>query len=59
MPLIERSGYKALFLLNNDHLQTILPTFLRKSGGSLYQRERIYALDDDFLDIELGENRQR
>ncbi len=52
MPFIERSSYKAPFLLNNGHLQTILPAFLRKSGGSLYQRERIFTPDDDFLDID-------
>jgi predicted alpha/beta-fold hydrolase len=52
MPLIARSSYKAPFPLNNGHLQTILPAFPRKSDGSLYQRERIYTPDDDFLDID-------
>jgi predicted alpha/beta-fold hydrolase len=52
MPLIEHSSYKAPFLLNNGHLQTILPAFLRKSGGRLYQRERINTTDDDFLDLD-------
>jgi len=52
MPTIEHSLYTAPFLLNNGHVQTILPTLVRRLGHSLYQRERIDTDDDDFLDID-------
>lgn len=52
MPIIEHSSYKAPFLLQNGHVQTILSALMRKSDNSFYQRERITTDDDDFLDID-------
>lgn len=52
MPLIPQSSYYAPFLLRNGDLQTIYPTFTRKLSSALYQRERIYTPDDDFLDLD-------
>lgn len=52
MPIIEKSGYKAPFLLRNGHLQTVVPTLIRKFDSHFYQRERIDTPDNDFLDID-------
>jgi predicted alpha/beta-fold hydrolase len=52
MPIIHQSSYRAPFLLNNGHLQTLYPTMARKVKGVAYQRERIVTPDDDFLDLD-------
>jgi uncharacterized protein len=52
MPIIEPSLYKAPFLLNNGHVQTILPSFMRRLDDSFFSRERIDTDDDDFLDVD-------
>ena len=52
MPLIDKSDYEAPFLLRNGHLQTIVPTLIRKLDKKLYHRERINTPDDDFLDVD-------
>ncbi len=52
MPVIIRSSYRPPFLLRNGHLQTVLPSLLRKVPGDLYQRERIDTPDNDFLDLD-------
>jgi predicted alpha/beta-fold hydrolase len=52
MPLIHQSSYSAPCLLRNGDLQTIYPAILRKLSSGLYQRERIYTPDDDFLDLD-------
>ena len=52
MPLIERSSYNAPFLLRNGDLQTLYPALMRRLSPARYQRERIYTLDDDFLDLD-------
>jgi predicted alpha/beta-fold hydrolase len=52
MPLIPDSSYRAPFLFNNGHLQTIYPSLARKLSPDLYQRERIDTPDDDFLDLD-------
>lgn len=39
MPTIEKSGYRAPFLLRNGHPQTVVPTLIRKLGTQFYQRE--------------------
>jgi predicted alpha/beta-fold hydrolase len=36
----------------NGHLQTILPSLLRRVNGVRYQRERIATPDDDFIDLD-------
>jgi uncharacterized protein len=52
MPVIHQSSYRAPFLFNNGHLQTLYPTMARKVNGVAYQRERIFTPDDDFLDLD-------
>jgi predicted alpha/beta-fold hydrolase len=52
MPVIHQSSYRAPFLFNNGHLQTLYPTMARKINGVVYQRERIFTPDDDFLDLD-------
>ena len=52
MPLIPGPSYRAPFLFNNGHLQTLYPTMARKVDGVVYQRERISTPDDDFLDLD-------
>jgi len=36
----------------NGHLQTILPSLLRRVQGVSYRRERITTPDDDFIDLD-------
>jgi hypothetical protein len=53
MPLIEYSTYKPpRWLLNKQHLQTIIPSAFRKVSGVEYMRERIEIFDGDFLDLD-------
>lgn len=54
MPVIEKSSYKAPFLLRNSHLQTILPTLFRKVNGVHYVRERVETDDGDFVDLDIS-----
>ncbi|TAF64805.1 MAG: alpha/beta hydrolase [Cytophagales bacterium] len=51
MPLLH-SSYKAPFYLFNKHLQTIVPSELRRIKQIHYHRERISTPDHDFLDID-------
>ncbi len=44
--------YRPPFPLFNGHLQTIVPNTLRRVGGVVYRRERIFTADDDFLDLD-------
>jgi predicted alpha/beta-fold hydrolase len=52
MPVIPQSAYKPPFYLFNAHLQTIIPSLLRKVEGVEYKRERIDTTDGDFLDLD-------
>jgi uncharacterized protein len=52
MPLIARSSYAPPLLFANGHVQTILPTLIRKVPGVDYIRERIATADGDFLDLD-------
>ncbi len=52
MPLIATSAYRPPSLITNGHLQTILPSLLRRVDGVSYGRERIDTPDDDFLDLD-------
>ena len=59
MPLINSSNYKAPFYLFNRHLETIVPSTLRKVELPPYQRERLLTPDADFLDLDwLKEGRE-
>ena len=51
MPLIAPSSYQAPAYLTNAHLQTILPSVLRRVTVP-YLRERITTPDDDFLNLD-------
>ncbi|GAB2794845.1 alpha/beta fold hydrolase [Rhabdobacter roseus] len=53
MPVIHRSSYPgAPRYLYNGHLQTIVPSALRKVKGVVYERERLELPDGDFLDLD-------
>lgn len=52
MPLISNSSYKAPFYLFNRHLETIVPSTLRKVVLPPYKRERLLTPDNDFLDLD-------
>ncbi|MDJ0809361.1 MAG: alpha/beta fold hydrolase [Desulfobacterales bacterium] len=56
MPLITTTSYRPPALIRNGHLQTILPSLLRRVDGIGYQRERITTPDDDFLDLDWSRN---
>ncbi|TPE40636.1 YheT family hydrolase [Pontibacter mangrovi] len=51
MPLLS-SKHRAPFYLFNGHLQTIIPSLFRQVEGVLYERERLFTPDDDFIDID-------
>jgi uncharacterized protein len=52
MPLVETSSYSPPFYLFNRHLETIVPSTLRKVALPPYRRERYLTPDDDFLDLD-------
>jgi predicted alpha/beta-fold hydrolase len=52
MPVLKTSSYKAPYYLFNRHLETIVPSTLRKVILPPYQRERMVTPDDDFLDLD-------
>jgi hypothetical protein len=52
MPIIQNSTYRPPPLMANGHLQTILPSLLRRANGVVYHRERIATPDDDFIDLD-------
>lgn len=59
MPILP-STFCPPFFLREGHLQTILPTLLRRVTGVSYCRQRISTSDDDFLDLDwstIGANR--
>lgn len=52
MPFINPSSYRPPPLMANGHLQTVLPTLLRRVEGVGYRRERITTPDGDFIDLD-------
>jgi predicted alpha/beta-fold hydrolase len=50
--MVNSSDYKPLLWFRNGHIQTILPSMLRRVSGVCYKRERIHTPDDDFLDLD-------
>ena len=58
MPLIAPSTYRPPPLISNGHLQTILPSLMRRVNGVTYRRERIATPDDDFLDLDWSSRSQ-
>jgi predicted alpha/beta-fold hydrolase len=51
MPVVE-SPFRPPPWLRGGHLQTILPTLVRRVGDVAYDRERIATPDADFLDLD-------
>lgn len=52
MPLVEGSSFRPHPLLPGGHLQSIVPTLLRRVSGIRYERVRIDTSDGDFLDLD-------
>ncbi|MCK5097894.1 MAG: alpha/beta fold hydrolase [Desulfobacteraceae bacterium] len=56
MNLVNKAGYqisyKSPFLLNNAHVQTIIPSAFRKTSPVFYKRERVETTDNDFIDLD-------
>jgi predicted alpha/beta-fold hydrolase len=52
MPLLPSNFHKSPRYLFNGHLQTILPSTLRRLPPVTYLRERIITPDQDFLDLD-------
>jgi len=52
MPIVADSTYRAPWFLSNGHLQTLFPHLFRTVRGVSYQRERIDAPANDFLDLD-------
>lgn len=52
MPLLASSAYHPAAYLANGHLQTILPSTLRRVPGVHYRRERLELPDGDFVDLD-------
>ena len=52
MPLLTSSDYRPAAFLANGHLQTILPSTLRRVPEVQYRRERLELPDADFLDLD-------
>lgn len=52
MPLIANSTYQPTWYLFNGHLETIVPSALRKINGAQYQRTRFELPDGDFVDLD-------
>ncbi|MFC3414528.1 YheT family hydrolase [Algoriphagus hitonicola] len=55
MPIISSKYRNPPFYLFNGHLETIVPSLLRKVKGVSYQREKIDTPDDDFLNLDWSE----
>jgi uncharacterized protein len=50
--IIEDSYKPPLFLLKNGNIQTLAHTLFRKIKGIKYQRERIFTVDNDVIDLD-------
>lgn len=52
MPVIVNSTYRAPFWLPGGHLQTIVPSLVRKVPVITRERERLDLVDGDFVDLQ-------
>lgn len=59
MPIIESSSYKSSPFYFNGHVETVIPSLLRKITGIAYQRERLELADGDFLDLDWLKNKNK
>jgi predicted alpha/beta-fold hydrolase len=57
MPLVANSSYRAPWYLLNGHLETIVPSMVRKIKGVTYDRERLELSDGDFIDLDWLRNK--
>ncbi|MBS1544928.1 MAG: alpha/beta fold hydrolase [Bacteroidetes bacterium] len=56
MPVISTSRYRHPAWMFNGHVETIIPSALRKITDVTYQRERLELPDGDFLDLDWIKN---
>jgi predicted alpha/beta-fold hydrolase len=56
MPLIPSAYPGPPTYQYNGHLQTVIPSLVRKVQGVVYQRERLVLQDGDFVDLDWLEN---
>jgi len=49
--MITQSSFKPSLLLQNRHLQTILPFFVKAKNNIPYQKQRLELPDGDFVDV--------
>ncbi len=54
MPIISQSDYKAPWIFNNPHLNTMYPPLFRQIKDVQYCRERISTPDHDFMDLDFS-----
>lgn len=52
MPILSSSDYKSPWFLPGRHLQTIIPSVLRKAPRVTQEKERLELADGDFIDLE-------
>lgn len=52
MPVLATSTFVPPLYLRSGHLQTVLPTIMRRGPSINYERERIATPDGDFLDLD-------
>ena len=57
MPLLPVPAYRPPFPFTSGHLQTIFPTFFRKTPPTDPIRERLETPDGDFIDIDWHHSR--
>tara|TARA_B100000767_G_scaffold267475_1_gene286249 strand:- start:48 stop:998 length:951 start_codon:yes stop_codon:yes gene_type:complete len=56
---VTATNYKPPFPFKNRHFNTIYSSLLRKKKSLTFQRKRIETPDNDFLDIDLIENKSK
>ena len=52
MPILPKPDYRPSFWQFNAHMQTIIPSLLRKVNFKYQQRERLELPDGDFVDLD-------
>ncbi len=53
MPHSLKQTFKPAWWLSNAHLQTLFPALVRRPQAlNFHQRERLYTIDNDFIDID-------
>ncbi len=52
MPIINSCYQAPPLWVRGKHFETIIPALFRKVEGVIYQRERLYTADKDFIDLD-------